>query len=235
MRAMAAWVRALAFAGVVAALCTDANAQESGTESAPPRPEAVEASPSGGGSIPLQASPPTSNPDQLTWAKLVRPMPAEFLNVPLVDALDYVRDYADLQIYVDTKELENSGLTLDAVIDLNLQQASGEMVLDIVLKRAGLSYYLNSGVVVITTPSAMSAVRQTRVYSVHDLIAPPEATRTLSDLIQQSLGKGTWEDQGGPGAIRGFRDTLVVTQNPQVQRQIEDLLQQLREATSAPK
>ncbi len=54
--------------------------------------------------------------------------------------------------------------------------------------------------------------------------------QSLIDLIQNTVGAGTWDTTGGPGAIRPFDTNLsiVVSQTQEVHEEIADLLQQLR-------
>jgi general secretion pathway protein D len=54
--------------------------------------------------------------------------------------------------------------------------------------------------------------------------------QSLIDLIQSTIAPDTWQDTGGPGAIRPFETnlSLVVSQTQEVHEEIADLLDQLR-------
>ncbi len=181
----------------------------------------------------LAAAAAVVDPNAITQAKLSKPLVAQFEEAPLADVLAFIENYLDVEIYVDQRMLANFGATLDATVNLRLRQAPAEMVLELVLQQSNLAYYVRSGVIVVTTPDVVQATLTTRVYPVSDLATPPDVSGSLSDLIQRTVAPRSWEDYGGDGTIRGFRGTLVVTQNAVVHRQIEDLLRQLRTATAA--
>ena len=60
-----------------------------------------------------------------------------------------------------------------------------------------------------------------------------ELVEQITTLIRETIGIGTWKEDGGSlGSLRELSGQLIVTQTPEVHRQITGLLQKLREQRS---
>jgi uncharacterized membrane protein YgcG len=141
---------------------------------------------------------------------LVRGVPeSKFTGVGLSDALDFIRDVSGINLNVDWKSLAEAGVTKDAPINLRMYGVSVRRVLNAVLTEAAggdtLTFYVDDGVVEITTKTVADAKLITRVYPVGDLLVDiPDFTDAPNfDLTQQSSGSGGGKGGGGGGGGSG--------------------------------
>ena len=131
--------------------------------------------------------------------------------------------------------------------------------LRLMLRMVGLTYVIKDDVLLITTPEQAESELETRVYPVGDLVIPPEANMaappngsqpgsvpeanvpdgaqadfdSLIDLITSTAKPTSWDAVGGPGSIRALSNNLTITisQTQEVHEEIENLLEQLRQAS----
>ena len=113
---------------------------------------------------------------------LDRQLPAiNFANVAMRDAIDFLRDVSGANIHVNWRAIEASGIGPDTVINIKLRQVPLRKVLRLLLSEAAggesLAFYLDDGVVEITTRELSDSIMYTRVYPVQDLLVePPDIT-----------------------------------------------------------
>jgi general secretion pathway protein D len=116
-----------------------------------------------------------SQEDRDVRLKLQRVLPtvtfdaAEFEN-----AIEYLREYADLNIHVNWDALELEGILRSKEVNLRLNNVTTEKALKVILDDVGgvvpLSYVIDDGVVTISTRTDLSKRTYTRVYDIRDLI-----------------------------------------------------------------
>src|ERR1700677_2177479 len=112
-----------------------------------------------------------------TRALLARRLPtAKLDNIPLSDAIDFLRDIAGVNITVDWKSLQAANITKDTEINLNLHDVTAGKILSLVLSQAGpgdlLTYYIDDDVIEITTRANADSKMITVAYYVQDLLQP---------------------------------------------------------------
>jgi hypothetical protein len=108
-------------------------------------------------------------------AALARSLPdAKFTNVPLSDALEFLRDVSGANIVVDWKSLEAVNVGKDTQINVNVKWVKLSKVLSLVLNEAGpggtLTYFLDDNVIEITTVATADKKLITVVYYVDDIL-----------------------------------------------------------------
>ena len=113
-----------------------------------------------------------------TRAQLDRVLPAvNFTNVTLKDAIDFLRDVSGANIHVNWKAIEAAGITQDTVINIKLREVYLQKVLSLLLSEAsggsGLVFYIDAGVIEITTREIADNTMYTVVYPVQDLLVEP--------------------------------------------------------------
>jgi hypothetical protein len=150
-------------------------------------------------------------------AELSARVPAAKLdNVPLGDAIDFLRDVAGVNINVDWKSLAAANITKETQINLNLHDVSAEKVLSLILTQAGpgdlLTYYIDQNVVEITTRLVADQQMITVVYYVEDLLQPNDTF----DYNISSIGGGSAQVTGGGGGsgsstLSGGQNTAAKT------------------------
>lgn len=79
----------------------------------------------------------------------------EFVETPLADVVDYLEDYHGIQIELDEKALNQSGIAADTPITRHLEGVSLQLALRLILKDLGTAFAIWNDVLVITTPDAI--------------------------------------------------------------------------------
>jgi uncharacterized membrane protein YgcG len=145
-------------------------------------------------------------------AALARELPSLNLsNVSFGDAIDFVRDLTNLNINVHWKELELLHVTKETPVNVRLRSISTRKALELILAEAGagtpLTYYIDEGVIEITTREAADARMITRVYDVGDLTLDiPDfegRSMSLTEGNGASGGSGRGGGRGGGGGGSG--------------------------------
>src|SRR3954469_22604892 len=145
-----------------------------------------------------------------TRAQLDRVLPAvNFANVTLKDAIDFLRDVSGSNIHVNWKAIEAAGITQDTAINIKLRQVSLRKVLSLLLSEAsggqGLTFYIDDGVIEITTTEIADNAMYTVVYPVQDLLVepPPFIEPPQFDLSYASSRGSAGGGRGGGGGSKG--------------------------------
>src|SRR6185312_11655641 len=96
-----------------------------------------------------------------------------FQGVTLADAIDFMRDVSGVNIAVNWRALEAAGVARDTQVNIHLAGISLRKALEMVLNDASggdaITYYIDEGVVEITTRELADHSMVTRVYPVDDL------------------------------------------------------------------
>ena len=123
--------------------------------------------------------------------------------VSLADAIDYLRDISSANINVNWKLLDAAHITKDTPVNVRLRAISMRKALQLILEEAGgstpLTYYIDQGVIEITTQEAADTKQVTRVYDVGDLVVDiPDFVGPSMSLTQNSnSASGGSGSQGG--------------------------------------
>jgi hypothetical protein len=185
-----------------------------------------------------------------TQTKLEKLVDLEVTEVALGTFAEHMAEVTGTQFYLDKKVLSEAGVTSDTPVTFKLKNVPAEMVLRLVFKELSLTYYFDNGVVMVTTPDEAEQILETRVYRVDDLVDSPSAGKgaeavnifsgkrqnkvsyidRLIDLVVSTVMPTTWDTVGGPGSISKYRGTLVISQTSQVHREIQKLLNDLRQS-----
>ncbi len=96
----------------------------------------------------------------------------EFIETPLTDAVDYLKDLHRIEMQLDEKGLEDSGLGSDTPITHSSKGISLGSALRQMLWRVGATYIVHDGVLLISTPDALDRMVELRVYNVRELLRP---------------------------------------------------------------
>jgi len=121
----------------------------------------------------------------------------KFEQVAIGDAIDYLRDVTQLNIYVDWKATEGTGIPRDAQISLRLKNVPAGEVLRLALRETSpeLHYQIESGIVVIS-PSPQQPVAVIKAYNVEDLTRQSDAQFIRSrETLEERLKAATEEAQ----------------------------------------
>ena len=141
-----------------------------------------------------------------------------------------------MTIRLDVRALEDASIGPDSPVTFKADKLPLQSALRAVLGRMDLTWTIDHGTVLVTTPEKAGNMLIVKIYPVYDLVSAdrpnfrPGGYQHLMDLLTNNLAPTTWDEVGGPGAIHEFRPSgaLVVTQTFEVHQQIEPLLNTLR-------
>lgn len=97
-----------------------------------------------------------------------------FLDAPLKSAIESLENQHQIQIEIDQRALEESGLTVGVPVTKSLSDISLRSALKLLLRDLGLTYVIENEVLQITTPEEAETRLMTVVYPVKDLAASAE-------------------------------------------------------------
>ena len=180
----------------------------------------------------------SATPTSLTGIDTVlgKPISMRFDETSLRDALLLIADASDVTATADTAALSDAGYDLDTtVLTLQTHGEPFESSLDAICELLELEWIVRDDDIEFTTPEGAASRHATWVVNVTDITETPES---LANLIKAALHPGTWDCDGGSGAIE--TDTtresraLVVSQSWQVRRSIAGLLDRIRTIVARP-
>ena len=165
----------------------------------------------------------------------------EFVETPLSDVVEYLKDLHKLEIQLDTKVLENEGVGSDTPITRNIKGISLRSALKLMLGSLDLRYVIKNEVLLITSQKAADEMLETRIYDLSDIVAseeaeesPAERLQSLMETILKTIRPESWSKEAAAHAC-GLRSHLkadvyaiVVRQTFDGHEQIKALLAELR-------
>jgi len=149
----------------------------------------------------VASSPAPAGPLQ---AQLSRTLPELKLDgVTLGDALDFIRDVSGVNLYVDWKTLEASGVSRETPINVRLRAVSLRKALNTIMAEAGggdqIGWTSDAGVITVTSKEKINSTSITRVYDIRDLLLEvPDFTDAPNFSLDSQSTRG-----GGGGGGRG--------------------------------
>jgi hypothetical protein len=108
-----------------------------------------------------------------TKHRLATRLEADFTEMPLSSALEYVADNLEIEIYAQGQDLEGVGVSLESTVTLKLKRVRGDMLLDLLLRQVSpeIGYVVRDGIVVIAPKDSLAEHLAIRVYNCRDLLA----------------------------------------------------------------
>ncbi|MGB9687981.1 hypothetical protein [Thermogutta sp.] len=171
--------------------------------------------------VPTPDEPPVVYPDAQTWQELTarrkeryqsmdlgasspaerkilselkKPTELDFVDTPLSEVINYLRDRHQIEIQLDKKALTSVGVDTNTPVTKSLRGISLRSALRLLLRDLDLTYVIKDEVLLITTPEQARNDLVLKVYPVADLVVPPNSIG--------GAGLGGW---GGAGlGIGGF-------------------------------
>jgi hypothetical protein len=189
---------------------------------------------------PTQLSGDESPAERKIRAALLQPTQIEFVETPLKDVVDYLKELHHIEIQLDTAALKEAGVDESAPVTKNLKGISLRSALKLLLDELQLKYVIHNEVLLITSPAKAESDEYmiTKAYPVGDLVVPQGGEfanfEPLKETLTSIVAPKTWTDNGGTGDLRemvvGNRLMLVLSQTQEVHEQIEQTLEMLRKA-----
>ena len=110
--------------------------------------------------------------EQRIQTALLEPTEVAFNDIPLEEALNYLKDLHSIEILLDKVALQADGIATDTQVNLNLSGISLRSALRLLLEPLLLTYVIEDEVMKITTQVKADEKMSTRVYPVADLVVP---------------------------------------------------------------
>jgi hypothetical protein len=168
---------------------------------------------------------------------LGEPTEMEFIEAPLTDVIDYLKHRHMIEIQLDNKALEESGVATDTQIAHKLKGISLRSALQLVLRDIELTYVIRDEVLLITSAANAETILEVRIYAVGDLLhahGQPIGSRSLAEqlkeVIASTVAPNTWAEVGGAGSIQYWpgNESLVIGQTYAVHQELHDFFTALR-------
>jgi hypothetical protein len=158
--------------------------------------------------FPATASADTASSNRAQRSAFGQVLPeVKFENVALKDALEFIRDVSSANIHVNWRAIEIAGVSQDTNVNMHLRNVSLRKTLDLLLSEAGggtaLTYYVDQGVIEVTTKELADKEMLTQVYPVQDLVVEiPDFTDApnVGLLASSSSGSGQTTGSGSTGS-----------------------------------
>ena len=179
----------LLFVGMAASIVM---AQENPTASPPPAPTQPAVS------LPVAVPeflPRLSPVEQKILLALSEPTEVAFTDIPLEEALNYLKDLHGIEIWIDKGALSADGIATDHQVTLNISGITLRSALRLLLEPMLLSCVIEDEVLKITTQDAASKRFVTRTYPAGDLFESREEANELVEVIVSGLGLNPQEKE----------------------------------------
>ena len=169
----------------------------------------------------------------------------EFIETPLADVAAYLGELHDINVQLDTRALEATGIASDTPISRDLRNISLRSALRITLADLELTYVIADEVLLITTPEKAHDRAEIRVYKVDGLLTGDDDANELAVAISDML-KDSSASTGGPVArdihasressprqITAYGKLLIVRDTTMGHRKITNLLKAMQRGIDA--
>lgn len=161
-----------------------------------------------------------------------------FVETPLNDAVRVMSEDLNFPILIDVFSLEGEGLSSDVPVDLSINSISFRSALRLLLREMNLTYQFKEEVLQITTQTAAEDNLRNRLYFLEGTGLPRGGNLGTIEMIVASIQPEIWEQLGGVSTISSVnhshegRPALLVSTTDDVHKEIEELMQALRETHS---
>ncbi len=182
---------------------------------------------------------PYSPAGQAVLKALGQKVTVDLREVPLTEMAEFVNATYGIEVRLDETALDEVGIPVESPVTLRASGITLRSALRLLLRPLHLTWVVDQGTLVITTPEDAERRLIVGIYPVGDLVVYRDENGELWDdydslieLIVCAVVPHAWENVGGPGAVDGATfgsaKVLVVRQTEQIHEQVRQLLGQLR-------
>jgi hypothetical protein len=169
--------------------------------------------------------------EQKILSALNEPTEVAFNDNPLEEALNYLKELHNIEIWIDKAALQADGVATDQQVSLNFTVISLRSVLRLVLEPLALTFVIEADVLKVTTQKAADKTILTRIYPVGDLFSSREEAEELVESLICGLGLGQKGKEGPrPLAVSVPSGAIIARLSRPQNDQLLQLLRDLREA-----
>jgi hypothetical protein len=152
-----------------------------------------------------------------TEAVLAKNIDVDFVDMPLEQVKNYLSDATKVQFHLDRKALAEGSVTTDTPITFSMKKIPAEKILQLMLRELNVGYWLDDGIVIITTQEEVDAHLETRFYKVNDLLDLVNYSASISKMVTKpSTPTGpndSFENQNKVRTLQEVKDDYAVNVN----------------------
>lgn len=173
----------------------------------------------------------TARPSEVTQrlrAALDEETSQSFVELPLRDAVRQLSETHDIPIVVNSRALEEIGLSAQEPVTLSLHGVSLRSFLRLLLRDLDLTYIIKDEVMQITTIEAAEGNLVVEMYRF-----APELTEKADKIVKAltaSVVPDAWDVQGGPCTVTPIDNVLVISATETIHEQVIEFMQKLEKA-----
>ncbi len=164
---------------------------------------------------------------------LAKPTTVEFLDLPLEDCLTFLKEFHNINVWLDRASLTDEGVALDQPITLKLAGVSLESVLHLLLQPVNLEWVVQDEVLKITTVAWTQKHPETRTYDVRNLLDVGHTPEDLMASITKCIEPASWSGKDSTVGISHTGGILIIRQSQPAHGDIGRLLEELDSAAEA--
>ncbi len=150
---------------------------------------------------------------------LLKPAEADFVDMPLKEALDFLKQHHDIQIWTDEVMLTEVGVAADTPVTLQVTGVSLRSVLKLLLEPLKLDYIVEDEVMKVTSNAYAEERIVTRIFR----------SQLDSEVVNVLAETAKIEANGFPVGVGGST-VVIVTGKPNAVRRFEELAEQVGDA-----
>jgi hypothetical protein len=158
---------------------------------------------------------------------LGKPTTVEFLDLPLEDAITFLKEYHSINIYIDKSTLTDEGVAIDQPVTLKLAGVRLESILNLLLQPVQLDWVIADEVLKITTRAWANANPEVRTYDIQNLIDAGHTPEDLILSITHCVAPASWTGKDLTNGISHSGGVLIVRQSQRNHGEIAHLLEDL--------
>lgn len=188
----------------------------------------------GGCDYPAQPGAPASAQDLAISLRLEQPVNVDFVDKPLVDTLHELANCCRINIWLDEQSLSDEGISPDSPINDDIEEISLKAALHTMFLPWQLTFVVEHGVLVVTTPRIAEEKEIARIYDVRRIIVGDDYD-SICNLIGTTVAPDSWPASTGPVQIGVLPGMLVVSQTQSVHAEIAQLLFDIQRIRTTPR
>jgi hypothetical protein len=114
----------------------------------------------------------------------------EFVDQPLTDVVEYLKERHEIEIQLDSRALSDEGVGSDTPVTRNIKGISLRSALRLMLGELDLTYVIRNEVLMITTKTEAENMLTNKVYPVADLVIPVRPPMMGGRMGGGMMGRG---------------------------------------------
>ena len=149
-----------------------------------------------------------------------------FRDTPLTDVLEYLQrqSEAGFPILLDIVAVEEAGVLVDEPINFIVAPIRVDQALDLMLREFELTWYMEDGILHVTTIEVANEKFLNRSYDLAPFRAAGIAPGTLLEIVMHATDARWEEVDGSGGRVSIVGDVMTIRQTYQVHRHLPQLL-----------